>query len=181
VSGESLDELYFRWRYDRVRLVQDPDSAESYVALCEVLDDIIFVWVVPNDDNRAADGVEIRRDFLLEKDLDEEHYDQWMAEPPSVFEVLVGLVQRANYIAELGEVAWFEMFLMNLDLIEYSDKGYLDSDKHTIAQIVGDFIDREYRADGKGGIFPLQHPMQDQRKIELWYQMAAYINENGLC
>jgi hypothetical protein len=31
---------------------------------------------------------------------------------------------------------------------------------------------------GLGGMFPLEDPREDQRAIEIWYQMMAYINEN---
>ena len=41
-------------------------------------------------------------------------------------------------------------------------------------------IDRDYDASGFGGIFPLRRPAEDQRKVELWYQAAAYILENGV-
>lgn len=37
---------------------------------------------------------------------------------------------------------------------------------------------RTYGPDGKGGFFPLSHPKEDQTKIEIWYQMSAYINEH---
>jgi hypothetical protein len=38
-------------------------------------------------------------------------------------------------------------------------------------------IRREYEPDGTGGFFPLQNPLEDQTQVEIWYQMAAYINE----
>jgi hypothetical protein len=28
-----------------------------------------------------------------------------------------------------------------------------------------------------GGFFPLTHPNDDQRKVEIWYQMNAYLDE----
>ena len=37
---------------------------------------------------------------------------------------------------------------------------------------------REYSDNGHGGLFPLKNPKKDQRKVEIWYQMTEYINEN---
>ena len=39
-------------------------------------------------------------------------------------------------------------------------------------------ITRSYYSDGQGGLFPLMDPSSDQRKTEIWYQMAAYLLEN---
>ena len=38
--------------------------------------------------------------------------------------------------------------------------------------------ERSYAFDGYGGLFPLRKPHQDQRNIEIWYQMQAYLMEN---
>jgi hypothetical protein len=37
---------------------------------------------------------------------------------------------------------------------------------------------REYFPSGKGGLFPLENPREDQTKVEIWYQMHAYVMEN---
>lgn len=37
---------------------------------------------------------------------------------------------------------------------------------------------RYYKSDGFGGLFPLSNPMGDQRYVEVWYQMMAYLAEN---
>jgi len=36
---------------------------------------------------------------------------------------------------------------------------------------------RDYHADGRGGFFPLTNPDTDQTKVEIWYQMNAYVTE----
>jgi hypothetical protein len=36
---------------------------------------------------------------------------------------------------------------------------------------------RTYDPDGSGGFFPLLHSKKDQRQIEIWYQMHAYVRE----
>jgi hypothetical protein len=37
---------------------------------------------------------------------------------------------------------------------------------------------RLYTTSGYGGLFPLEEPKEDQRKVEIWYQMMAYLGEN---
>jgi hypothetical protein len=38
-------------------------------------------------------------------------------------------------------------------------------------------VNREYDPDGRGGLFPLDGTHANQREVELWYQMQAYIIE----
>ncbi len=47
-----------------------------------------------------------------------------------------------------------------------------------IDDILERLIWRQYQEDGQGGFFPLAWPEQDQREVELWYQMNAYLAEN---
>jgi hypothetical protein len=39
---------------------------------------------------------------------------------------------------------------------------------------------RDYETDGHGGLFPLRNPPEDQRQVELWYQMGHWMAENDL-
>jgi hypothetical protein len=49
------------------------------------------------------------------------------------------------------------------------------------SQAIDDILDsviwRTYSPDGRGGFFPLNQPQEDQRKIEIWYQMNKYVIE----
>ena len=47
-----------------------------------------------------------------------------------------------------------------------------------IDDILDTLIWRTYEYDGIGGFFPLTNAEEDQTKVEIWYQMAAYINEH---
>ena len=39
-------------------------------------------------------------------------------------------------------------------------------------------LERRYLEDGDGGLFPLKCPRKDQRRVEIWYQMSAWVIEN---
>ena len=46
-----------------------------------------------------------------------------------------------------------------------------------IDDILENWLWRTYEYDGSG-FFPLTTTEEDQTKVEIWYQMAAYINEH---
>jgi hypothetical protein len=46
-----------------------------------------------------------------------------------------------------------------------------------VQDIMDTVIYRKYDPDGSGGFFPLTRSDDDQTRIELWYQMNAYIEE----
>jgi hypothetical protein len=46
-----------------------------------------------------------------------------------------------------------------------------------VDNILYNLVWRNYHADGRGGFFPLQNPDVDQTKVEIWYQLNAYVSE----
>ena len=70
----------------------------------------------------------------------------------------------------------------NLDLRQFSDEVYEDyiDAPDLVQERVDVFLDRAYSPDGTGGLFPLHEPDEDQRQVELWYQMSAYLLERVL-
>ncbi len=48
--------------------------------------------------------------------------------------------------------------------------------------LINRWLDRGFDRRGNGGLFPLKKPRKDQRKVEIWYQMQEYLEENsGAC
>lgn len=59
------------------------------------------------------------------------------------------------------------------------DDTYSDDTYERIQYRLNVINKRLYNEDGTGGgLFPLRHATQDQREVELWYQMMAYLTEN---
>lgn len=136
-----------------------------------------FVWLIPNDDNRMEDGKELRYEFL-----DVEGIDQvdplWMDLGCSMLEMLIALSRRASFEYDrLTPVEWFSIFLRNLEIDRCNDAMYDDDIARDIDAIMDRVIYRNYLPSGTGGIFPLKSPSRDQRKVELWYQLAEYVLE----
>lgn len=127
---------------------------------------IPFKWYISNDDNRNQDALDLRERVGGMYDVEIP-----MGDEASCLEVLIALAERMNGdfgFKTAGE--WFKIMLDNLSLLEYS----MTSEELKIRI----WRDRGYNPDGYGGIFPLNDPNEDQRKVEIWYQMYAYIEEN---
>ena len=131
-----------------------------------------FISLIPNDDNRIEDGLAIRKKFAYGMGSDTVPYNG----PCSVFEMLVALADRMAYLildpirgkaTEPNEIFW--IFIKNLTLRPGSPKN---------RTIIKKFVKREYRYDGYGGVFPILNPTEDQTRIEIWYQMMAYLDSH---
>jgi hypothetical protein len=74
---------------------------------------------------------------------------------------------------------WFWQMLENLGLAHISDKLYSSGPRMDsfIDNVIDRLIYRRYSPDGHGGLFPLEFPHEDQRGVELWYQLNAYLIE----
>ena len=174
-----LRERYFRWLYDQVCDDHDLNSPYSYTVVCDIMHQIVFRTDIPHDDNRAADAVGLRNDFMFtERYVPSARELAALMEPAaSIFEVLVALAKRVNYQIEYSERTWFNIFITNLKLHLYSDWTVKPQHKWRIIRILERFNDRTYRKDGCGGLFPLRRPDEDQRTVELWYQWSAWATE----
>lgn len=171
---QPLDELYFVWLYSQVADAETQDPSRTYWNLLKHLFTREFVWLVPNDDNRLEDGKDLRREFIAEEGL--EHVDQdWIEMGCSVLELMVGLARRLAFEAEGEPHYWFWHLMENIKLHRYSDDRKLPVRR--VDEILDRVIFRTYEPDGKGGFFPLKNWHEDQRTVELWYQLSAYVLE----
>lgn len=181
---DQVDEAYFEWLYDQAHRERGENSPLTYTIVSGLMHGIIFNDSVPNDDNRSADGRELRDRFLEENKETFKRFgpDEWnfYSSPCTFFEMLVALCYRCDFQVELGVSNWFYIFIQNLNLKQYADNDYAVKDKGKITRVLNIVNNRTYRPSGSGGLFPLREPKQDQRKIELWYQMSAYVIENDL-
>ncbi len=71
---------------------------------------------------------------------------------------------------------WAWNLVKNLELDRFEGKTTPEH-RVIIDGILEQLIWRLYDTNGVGGFFPLAWPQQDQTKVEIWYQMAAYLNE----
>lgn len=171
IDSESLNESYLEWLVTKV-------GGFRYLSLCEQLFNTEFKWHVPNDDNRDEDGRLLRIDFLDEFEL--EATDKWLKTNCSMLELILGVSHRLSYESDIEFDVWFWELIENIGLIDFHDLNYTTATQKQIDRATKRINDRTYEVDGLGGLFPLKNNKEDQRKIEIWYQMSAYLLENNL-
>lgn len=166
---------YFEWLK---HIVTDSDD---YSLLLHDLHSKDFISLVKLDENREMDGQSLRVLFGDENGISYDDIEKYLAGPCSVLEMLIGLASRVDgtIFSDFNEGvpetrSYFWEFITNLGLEVYTNIRYSPSE---VRHIIERFIFREYEPDGKGGLFPLHNPGEDQRKIQIWYQMQMYLIE----
>lgn len=179
LSKETTVNAYFAWLCDLIHVDQ---GLETYRFLAESLHRKLYVWSVPNDDNRALDATDLRRRFC--RDTDISYAPEYFDFDVSMLEVLVAISYRCEDIMSylnvgMDMINWFWRLLRNVELDKFMDVDFdYHGGKHQVNQILEKIIQRTYNFDGRGGLFPLKKALTDQRDVEIWYQMNNYLIEN---
>lgn len=171
-----LDERYLSWLVGQVANVKTRARARTHWNLFKQMSETIFVAVVAFDENRIADGRDLRYEYLAEAE-DEAGDPDWTRSPVSMLEVFVVLARTLAFEMDDNVEPWFWHLLEELDLERFNDREYDNHAQEAIAETLDRVIWRRYDPDGRGGLFPLRSPERDQRQVELWYQLNAYLLE----
>lgn len=149
-----------------------------------------YVWELEYDENRAADGIFLRKNYCQETGWSDDIYglappfgsrNDWLESPCSVLEMMVALAKRAeDYIMQDPQFGdrtsvWFWLMIENLGLKKYDDYHYFEPE---IDRILFSFLHRKYDKNGNGSAFPIRKNTRDMRKTDLWWQLNAYLEEN---
>jgi hypothetical protein len=170
--SEPVENDYFNWLCAKVL---DP-TQQIYRKLLWVMHHKEFAWLQPMDENRAADGLELRVYFVDETRLAPD--SRWPITGCSIFEMMLALSVRCEFQTEMTAREWFWLMVQNLGLDEY--RQVPDEDVPHIQDVLDRFIWRRYDDAGHGGLFPLRWPQKDEREVEIWYQFFDYLDEQGL-
>lgn len=181
---------YFDWLCEKV------GGIENHYFLLKRLFKREFYSIVPNDDNRALDGLELRHQYNDENNcldwavniIDGKIADANLDGPCTILEMMVALARRCEWGImhddELGDRTdfWFWELCKNVGLDKYTDDNFDEHFDIEIDRIVDIVVERRYSKYGKGGLFPLKNYKKndyaDQRNVELWYQLSNWLNEN---
>lgn len=175
---EHVEERYFAWLCQHLGIGWDNEPPTTLVVVAQKLHEIPFAWMpyLPMDANRAEDGLELRRTFGREEGLNFSESSFWDV-GASVLEVFAALADRASLQNNWPVEEWFLRFLENLGIINrLSIAGTRTFDLY-LQNTIQTWMLRQYEPNGVGGLFPLQNPYYDQRTVEIWSQMGAYIIE----
>jgi len=176
---EPIEETYFNWLYTKVVRAENPTPSLTYYGLLRILHNRQFVWTIVGDDNRAADGVELRIEFLHQSFI-QLHDDFWLHYPCSILEMLIAFARRAEFDTNIDARHWFWEFIDNLELSVYNDAYLAERHERRINDILFRLVSRAYEPDGRGGLFPLNNPKNDQREVEIWYQFCEYLVDRSM-
>lgn len=164
-----LDVRYYDWLVSQIHIPNGKDYGDLFTRM----HNLEFVWTVPNDDNRVQDGLDLRIVFGYEANINPK---QLALEGVTFLEVMIALSRRLEFTAGGKAQQWAWRLLKNLHLTKMSEP--LTKEKsEQIDDILDAVIWRTYEPNGRGGFFPLNYPEEDQRKIEIWYQMNKYVIE----
>ena len=157
-------------------------KACQYSELLAYLHDMEFYSVVPRDDNREGDGLDLRNQYFEkcrkggDHRLDFPHFYG-----ASVLEVMISVAQRIEFSLldsrwEKGTDEWFWVLIDNLGLTWCDNEGF---DSVVVEFRVTNMLNRAYGRNGEGSLFPLRSCSgRDVRNMEIWYQMGAWMEEN---
>jgi len=168
---EPIESAYFNWLCAKVMSTSARTPSQTYWKLLRELQNTEFVWVVEMDENRAEDGQDLRHEFVVEAHIQDPD-PVWLEIGCSVLEMMVALSRRASFIDGRSPLAWFRIMLENVGLSEFNDSHFQSS---VVQDILYRLVWRTYEYDGRGGMFPIDDPQHDQRKVEIWYQFCEYI------
>ena len=179
--GYGIEQDYFQWLCDIVHIEQE---YVSYRLLARDLHRRPFLYFVDYDENRAGDGLELREEYM--RQIDYPGYADIEGEC-SVFEMIVALARRMDFETsdpyDLDDLSdrtafWFWEIMDNLGLSRYSDDVYVEESGDVMVDFIIDLLlERKYEPNGIGGMFPLESYAEDQRYVEIWNQMNAYLSE----
>lgn len=166
------EDIYIDWMANKV--CENEDQKWAYSKLFRRLYLWEFTWIVDHDEYRAVDGLEMRGAFVEETGVVLERG------PCMVLEMMVALADRIeNGIMgeeEYGDRThtWFWYMVNSLGLSGYTDDAF---DEEIVDEIIQCWLNREFCQDGLGSLFYICGAERDYRRVEIWYQMHAFLNQ----
>ena len=171
----STRRLYLDWLF---ALVESARPGQTFLYLFRALDRTKFQADIrtPLDANRVAYALGLRAEFFEISNIP--YAEDFNEERISMLELLIQLAYDMGEITSREDniPSYFFELLENLGIC-ISDDEYIDIDKTdtTVYLVLQKVIKRRYSS--RGLLFPLKHPATDQRHVELWFQMNAYLIE----
>lgn len=171
-----INDEYFDWMYNLVCGKRYSRSI-SYRKLLTHLHNAEFIYLVARDENRASDGVALRRRFTTMNNCEDMRI--YLDGPCSVLEMIIALAIRCEETImddpRIGDRTgqWFWDMIVSLGLGAMTDDRF--NEKY-VDEVLDTFLFRDYEPNGKGGLFTLKNCDQDLRKVEIWWQAMWYLN-----
>lgn len=175
IFADRVNDEYFDWLCEIIDSKRFSKQV-SYRKLLMRLHDIEFTWFIPHDDNRADDGIQLRRRFALVRD--DMSLSNYIQGPCSVLEMMVALAIRCEETimddALMGNRTgqWFWGMIHNLGLTPMTNSKF---DRKFVDDVIARLLNRDYEPDGTGGLFTVRRCSHDLRTVEIWCQLSWYL------
>ena len=176
---DELRERYFEWMYHIV-FGERRYNRLSYRKLLMFLYNTEFVPIIEEDENRVQDGIDFRFRFGYEYGYSRDIINNYLNDRPcSVLEMMGALAFKGeeqimddpDYGDRTGQ--WFWNMIVSLGLGSMSDSRF---NKNYANNVIFDFLNRNYKPNGEGGLFTIDNCMYDLRSVEIWTQFMWYLN-----
>lgn len=154
----------------------------DYIELARALHSREFRAKLPSDQNRGMDGMQLRVEFM------EKHGALGSSTnrgPCTMLEFLIGIAKHMSFLmygnsSDHRTAYYFWVLIKNIGLYHCTDEAWYSIDgMFYVEDAVDRILNRQYDWTGKGGLFPLRNPQEDQRGVEIWYQMHSWLGENS--
>lgn len=171
---------YFQFLMRLIDNERPQPPARNYGALLNFMYNMEFEYIIPLDENRAYDGLNLRYLFSTEAPYNYNDILDALDEPCSILEMIIGLAHRieTDITCEPDGIdrtsEWFWQMISSLGLEDMTDSNF-DSDK--VIDILRCFLNRRYSPNGQGGLFTVNNYDGDMRDVEIWYQANIWLNE----
>lgn len=177
MTKNTIIDEYFEWLSDVVCGERYADEI-SYRKLLMHLHEVEFTYILPMDENRAGNGINLRYRWALDVGEDTDYILDVLNGPCSVLEMMVALALHCEenimddpmYGDRTGQ--WFWGMVTNLGLGAMYDKLY---DRRYVDEVLTRFLNRKYERDGRGGLFTIKNCKYDLRDVEIWHQLSWYL------
>lgn len=169
---------YYRWLIKNYVSRPATNLVDKYTIVLKLLHKTEFKVICLMDRNRV-DGCLNRRvnyDYNLMTD-----HQISVSLLEIVIELSVEMYELGQgYSWNKSQQEWFWLLLANAGLLAYDRTiAYLEpTSVDDLQKHIHIINNRQYNTDGSGGFFTLKDNREDQRMVELWYQMSAYMQEN---
>lgn len=173
---------YFEWMCNKVC-----NSSEKikYRKLLTLMNDTDYYYILVMDGNRYGDGINLRYRFAIEMNYDDAMVaDALDFKPCSILEMMIALAWRIEeHIMVNDDIGdrtgeWFWEMMDSLHISNMTNNQF-DIHKGDIKRRLTAMMEKDYLANGEGGLFTVSNPNVDMRNLEVWYQAMAYLNEIG--
>lgn len=154
---------YTRWLIQRGCL-------ENYSELASVWDELVFVWYIPEDEDKAIQALRMRDEYCYETETPSPRQA-----PASFLEVFVSITDSLTAMLYQDREVFTKSILLNMGARSYSDDGRLPSEIHEGAlEIAERVMYRTYGRNGSGGLFRI--PGANVLETPLTTQMIKWAN-----